>query len=636
VTASVWLISMPYGILERPSLALGSMQASLRRAGVACRTLYANLEFASRVGARVYNLIGNSDAKDLLGEWTFARAAFGTRAEDREAYHQDVYFDFLAHLGITQETLWKALDYLRDHADAFIDELARRLIAQGARVVGCSSTFQQHCASLALLRRLKELDASIITLMGGANCEGPMGLALKRNCPWVDYLASGESDLLIVDLIRAATEGGPLPEGVVGADLPVQAPRAKVRHLDELATPDYQDYFEALYHSGLYREIRPALAVETSRGCWWGEKHHCTFCGLNGSGMGFRSKSPQRALAEFAELSQRHRLRDFLVVDNILGMEAFRTILPPLAEQQPVYRMFVETKANLKRAQVEALARAGARWILPGLEGLHDALLRLMDKGTTGLTNLQTLKWCREFGLRVSWTILWGFPGEEDDWFGEMAEWIPSLEHLQPPAAICRIGYHRFSPYHTRAQDYGLRQVPCPAYARVYPFPAEDLDDLAYFFEDAPGFERREGPGLSRLRQHVTHWCKHFESAGLPCILSMLDRDQELEILDTRSCARRRRHLLTGPIRDVYLACDSSQTQQSLAAHLRLPLEQVGDLLEELLADRLLACQAGRYLALATGGSLPPLWQQCEFPGGSLAPQLDGLLQQPWLETVVP
>ncbi len=625
---------MPYGILERPSLALGSMQASLRRAGLACQTLYANLEFASRVGAHVYNLIGNSDAKDLLGEWTFARAAFGPRCEDTEAYHRDIYFDFFAHLGIGQEALWKSLAYLREHADPFIEELAQRLVSQGARVVGCSSTFQQHCASLALLRRLKELDPGIVTMMGGANCEGPMGLALKRNCPWVDYLASGESDLLIVDLIRAATEGGALPEGVVGREVPLQAPRARVPHLDELATPDYQDYFQELYRCGLYRAIRPALAVETSRGCWWGEKHHCTFCGLNGSGMGFRTKSPGRVLAEFAELSERHRLRDFLVVDNILGMEAFRTILPPLAEQQPVYRMFVETKANLKRTQVEALAQAGARWILPGLEGLHDELLRLMDKGTSALTNIQTLKWCREFGVRVSWSILWGFPNEQDDWYAEMSEWIPSLEHLQPPAALCRIGYHRFSPYHSRAQEFGLRQVPSPAYARVYPFPAEDLADLAYFFEDAPGSERWEGPGLAALRQQVADWSRRFDGNGLPPILSLQDRGDSLEILDTRQCAPRRRHRLEGLSREIYLACDASQTPQSLAAQLGGERELLGRLLEELLADRLMAHQNGRYLALATRGQLPPLWQHSEFPGGSLAPRPDDLWRQPWLETV--
>lgn len=625
---------MPYGILERPSLALGSMQASLRRAGSACNTVYANLEFASRVGSRPYSLIGQSDAKDLLGEWTFARAAFGSQEEDYEAYHREIYFEHFAHLGVSKPALWKSLAYLRDHAQAYVEELAGRLLSLGARVVGCTSTFQQHCASLALLRRLKELDPSVVTMMGGANCEGPMGVVLKRNCPWVDYLASGESDLLIVDLIQSIFQKEPPPYGVIGRELPAQAPRARVHQLDELATPDYQDYFDAFYQSGLHREIRPALAIETSRGCWWGEKHHCTFCGLNGSGMGFRSKKPERALAEFAELSERHRLRDFLVVDNILGMEAFRSLLPALAEASPSYRMFVETKANLKRKHIEALARAGAGWILPGLEGLHDQLLALMDKGTTGLTNLQTLKWCRELGIRVSWTVLWGFPGEEDDWHAETAEWVPSFEHLQPPAALCRMSYHRFSPYHTHAREFGLQQVPAPAYARVYPFPADDLQDLAYFFEDAPGAERLEGPGLSLLRQQLARWTTRFKSEGLPAILSLIDREEVVEILDTRTCATRLRHLLTGPVRRVYLACDSIQTPQSLASNLEVSLERVQESLKVLLGDRLVAYQNGRYLALATRGQLPALWCPSNFPGGTLTPRLEGLLDQTWLETV--
>ena len=36
---------------------------------------------------------------------------------------------------------------------------------------------------------------------------------------------------------------------------------------------------------------RPVDVVETSRGCWWGERSHCTFCGLNGMGMTYRSKN---------------------------------------------------------------------------------------------------------------------------------------------------------------------------------------------------------------------------------------------------------------------------------------------------------------------------------------------------------
>ena len=51
------------------------------------------------------------------------------------------------------------------------------------------------------------------------------------------------------------------------------------------------------------RDWQPSVFVETSRGCWWGERMHCTFCGLNGATMAYRSKSAPRALAELTHLA---------------------------------------------------------------------------------------------------------------------------------------------------------------------------------------------------------------------------------------------------------------------------------------------------------------------------------------------
>lgn len=49
-------------------------------------------------------------------------------------------------------------------------------------------------------------------------------------------------------------------------------------------------------------------------------KHHCTFCGLNGTAMRFRAKSPQRVLDELACLARRYRSFSFEAVDNILDI----------------------------------------------------------------------------------------------------------------------------------------------------------------------------------------------------------------------------------------------------------------------------------------------------------------------------
>ena len=71
--------------------------------------------------------------------------------------------------------------------------------------------------------------------------------------------------------------------------------------------PDYDDYYQLLAELGQTAQgLDRILLYEGSRGCWWGEKHHCTFCGLNAQSMKFRAKTPEQVLQEIALLSQRY------------------------------------------------------------------------------------------------------------------------------------------------------------------------------------------------------------------------------------------------------------------------------------------------------------------------------------------
>jgi radical SAM superfamily enzyme YgiQ (UPF0313 family) len=72
-----------------------------------------------------------------------------------------------------------------------------------------------------------------------------------------------------------------------------------------------------------------SLLFETSRGCWWGERSHCTFCGLNGSTINYRAMSPEKALRQFDELFKYYpRVSRFESVDNILPRKYLTTVLP--------------------------------------------------------------------------------------------------------------------------------------------------------------------------------------------------------------------------------------------------------------------------------------------------------------------
>jgi len=636
--ADVCLVHMPFAAVERPSLGLGLLQAILAREGLSATTLYANVRFADRIGFERYTVVDNTYPDSMVAEWTFAGAAFPGFEPDHARYFRGTGLVLESRVTPPGESLGRILWGVRAAAPAFVDETARAVLATGARIVGCTSTFQQHCASLALLRRVRELDPAVTTLLGGANCEAEMGAATHRAFPWVDFVVSGEADELIGPLCRAILAEGRdidaarVPYGALGpahrrAGIRGEPPRASVHALDGLPTPDFGDYFRALETSGLAGHVVPGLPVETSRGCWWGQKHHCTFCGLNGGNMQFRAKRPERAIAELDELAARHGVRQFLVVDNILDMRSFDSVLPRLAARAEPYRLFFETKANLRRTQVELLAACGARWIQPGLESLHDEVLRLMAKGTTGLINLQLLKWGQELGIRVYWNMLCDFPGEDDAWYAEMAPWLPLLFHLQPPAFTIPVRYDRFSPYHSRPDAYGIRLAPFWTYRYVYPLDGPDLADLAYFFEDGPGSVRRPGrdapprPGLEAVQAAVTDWRRHYYGAEPPVLNVAQDDGEALVLVDTRPAAVDGSHVLDGLARRVYRECDAARTPAAIAEALARepgpPVEPgaVAAALDDLAARRLVLARGGKILALATRG-VGTIPSYARYPGG--------------------
>jgi len=683
----VCLVTMPYASPTRPSMALGLLKAILAEGGVTASAAYANLWFAESVGLRRYSLCAsNLPIVFLAGEWTFAGAAFpdDPRRAERDAEYlrqiqaaSDGYPQVWS--GARGSELTADLLALRAAATAFVDEAARRVLATGARVIGCTSTFEQHVASLALLRRVRELDPGVITLLGGANCETVMGEATHRCFPWVDYVVSGEADGLVTELCRLAlTRGrdvpaGELPRGVLGpahretreAGQPGGAgarpaghrkprhklPRALFSDLDSLPTPRYEDYFSALAASKIGPNVRPGLPLESSRGCWWGAVHQCTFCGLNGTSLGYRSKSPGRVLAEVRELEDRYGVSDFEAVDNILDMAYHKTLLPELAADarrapadgprgqaagaQRDRRIFYEIKANISRAQVAALVDAGITWVQPGIESLHSEVLRLMDKGIQGWQNVQLLKWARELGLRLSWSVLWGFPGEKDDWYEDMAQWLPALTHLPPPAATPRVRFDRYSVYHERASQLGLILFPLGTLSLVYPAGPGDLDSLAYFFTTEPNSGPlriiatlneavTSNPGIRAVTQAVRDWAAAHRSGKLP-VLAMEDRAGVLEITDTRACARTPRQLLTGLARAVLLACDDAPRPARLAAivgreaGLAASADEIGAVVGRLLDDRLVLAMDDRLVSLVLTSPVPDrIPDYSEFPGGGL------------------
>ncbi|MFE6743374.1 RiPP maturation radical SAM C-methyltransferase [Streptomyces tubercidicus] len=516
----VLLVNMPWSPIDLPSLALGILRRSVdERTSGRADVLHANLEFTDWITRRTtftaddYQFYALSSYFMGCGDWVFSSALYDD-PEWRVA-------EFSASMrGKLREERLRMSKELHRVVPEFVQEIAERIVAAGPEVVGFTSTFQQNTAALAAVKYVKRLAPHIRTVMGGANCDAEQGAATHRNFPFLDFVVRGEGEAAFPQLLTALDEGGGL-SGVPGlchrdADGTSVANPMSTRPLPPatILPPDYSGYFERLSASVARNWVEPKLVVEGARGCWWGEKHHCTFCGLNGSFMQFRSKSPDTFYEEIMELARRHRVLDMYLVDNILDMGYLTTVLPRIIDSGYDLRMHIEIKANMRRTQLRTLAQAGMIYVQPGIESLNSRVLDLMDKGVSGCQNVRMLRDGAETGLSVSWNYLHGFPGESAADYEPVIAQIPALEHLDPPVDLsARIAIERFSPYFNRPElgFTGLR--PEEHYRFTYDLPESELLDLAYVFE-APERGITE-PTVTALNDALGAWKKHHTDSRL-------------------------------------------------------------------------------------------------------------------------
>jgi len=488
VPRSTCLVAMPWQAIESPSLPLGLLRTSCADAGLPRPDVYhGGLRWAEYLMAATEEAIGPAAYVDVaengmfhgIGDWVFTGVL-----------HDDPEFGvaILDEYEKTRPVDTGPARRMREYAAEFVELAAAEIMAGEPDTVGFSTTFMQNVPSLAVARRIKQLAPATTILFGGGNCDGAMGVGLHRTYPFVDHVVCGEGEEAFPLLLKVLDGDGRL------ADVPglcwwdgdrqvVNPARSHPLPPGRIPLPDFDDWFEYMAASPVRGYIEPKLILETARGCWWGQAHHCTFCGLNGSTMQFRSKAPDQVIEQLSHLVSRHQVLDVITVDNIIDSTYFTTVLPRIAELDWDLRVHYEVKSNLKPGEIDALRAAGVAHVQPGIESLVSPVLKLMDKGVTGVRNVRTLRDCESAQLTVSWNWLYGFPGENVEDYAAVLRQLPALSHLQPPSGAERILLERFSPYFNNPALGFPERTSAELYNHVYRLTEEQKSELVFMFD---------------------------------------------------------------------------------------------------------------------------------------------------------
>ncbi|HJT52686.1 MAG TPA: RiPP maturation radical SAM C-methyltransferase [Candidatus Angelobacter sp.] len=600
----VALVSMPSLSARHPSFQLALLKPLLEEAGIPAQQFSLFMYLGTQVGWRLAETLADV-WPCLVGEWIWSKSAFGEQANTEDdnffAAYAGLFETICDRAGCTLEDIRKLRDV---GAPEFIDFCINAVDWSRFGLIGFTVVFQQLVGSLALARALKQRYPNIPIIMGGASLEDDIADQIIRNCPQIDYVHCGDAEISFPEMIRRLY-GGRSMEGLPG--IMWRDAQGSIRYagrapnfmdMNRTPLPDFDEYFYARQASGYEQSdsVQELLVpFEAARGCWWGEKNHCTFCGLNRSGMEFRAKDPDKVLEQLEALSRRYGQFYFNAIDNIMAPEYVEKLFGRLAAANSDLCIHYEIRPNFSRSQLGRLRRSGMFSVQPGIESLSTNILKIMRKHSTGMRNVELIKWCTYYGINALYNILCRFPGETEEDYRLQCEIASKITHLQPPYAIVKARADRGSPMYTEPETQSISGlVPARCYQYIFP-KSFDLRRISYYFDHQMA-NTVDDNVYEELFGRVGAWQEGWNSANRP-FLKYRKAWHNIAIFDGRQP-----EVLSYSYHDdaaaLYEYCGEARTPRDISANFGNDA-WIQDALKDFVSKDLMLALDGRYLSLA-------------------------------------
>jgi ribosomal peptide maturation radical SAM protein 1 len=614
---SVLLMSLPWTTLTEPSLGLATLHAVLDKKGIPCRVWHLNLFMLTFLRADTYNAISNVFS---LNDFLFSGVIDPDLSHRQERWLRQKVKQLLgsklidAQLYGGQEGVVTQLLRLRQEViPDWLSSVAEEVANSEETLIGFTCMFDQTIPSLALAKLIKRQAPEKFIALGGYAVRNPTAEAIVRSFPWIDAVCDGEGDLVIEGLALASVGQLELDEvpGIVSRSSSNgvrRGPSPPPVSLDSLPTPNFNDFFKDVKTlSEVYSvdvEIQH-LPLENSRGCWWGAKHHCIFCGIKQEDLSFRSRSAGKVLDAMHTLSQTHGIASFRFSDYILPHQYYKTLLPELAALGKPYRIVSEMKANIDAERFGMLANAGFAEVQPGIESLNSSVLKKMSKGVSAIQNIYTLMLGKRHGIYIHYNLLYGFPDDEEPEYEALVHTLGYLKHLDPPATRVAVQITRYAPLQTEPHKFGIEAANCePSYELIF---SEgylkdvgfDLDDYCYYFDRTFVNSYRLQRLYEKIDNMVDSW--KIERCQREVYLKYARTGDKLKVYDSRNLPEKI-IALNEHASKILLLCSDIISLKDLSSQTKLDGEKFQEVLHDLEREGLIFREGDYAVSLVLPG----------------------------------
>ena len=579
---------MPWAIFNRPSVQIGALQAYLKKQFPADRidTHHPYLSAADAVGLDTYRTISENP---WAGEALYSSLLFPQAREQAKK----LFCREKRNLAGQVDTLSGQLE------KHFHNWLGGRGFSD-CDLLGLSICFSQLIPSLYAAGEIKKIYPNLPILFGGSTCTPAVGKSLLQTFSVIDYVLTGEGEQPLAALIQYLKGRAPFPDKNILKRKHIKKTAFSLqnheqKNLENLPTPDYDDYFLELKNRKL--SFIPELPIEFSRGCWWNK---CSFCNLNLQWCGYRYKHHEKVLAEVEFLADRHACLDFFFTDNALPLKEARAFFQKTTDTKTDLHFFAEIRAPKSSEECGIYQQGGLRSIQVGIEALSNSLLQRMRKGTTVIENIAAMKFAAAANICLDGNLILEFPGSTDR---EVQETLAVLEAVLPYRPLQGAGFFlgQGSPVSLQPKEFGILATTHHPNNRLL-FPKDILSGLDLLVKGYRGDRLAQKKRWLPVRRKITAWqtfhSKRFRT-DRPA-LSLRDGGTFLLLRRERPDLPTLHHRLKGLSRKIYLACEEPVAKKELLERFKtIKEEQLTAFLDDLGEKQLLYCEETHCLALA-------------------------------------
>ncbi len=295
------------------------------------------------------------------------------------------------------------------------EDIQARIRQEAPAVVATSAYTSTYPDAMEVMSTAKEVDPSIITIIGGVHPTFQYEEALNQGC--CDYVVRGEGEETLRELLSAIGQGLDV-SGVRGLaykdghKVVVTQKRAFIEDLDTLGAAwdllDWEDYSYFVIPGGKLG------SVSTSRGC----DHSCTFCSQQKFWeRSWRGRRPEAVVEEMEMLNRKYGVNVVLFPDEYPTRDSQRweRLLDLLIERNMGTYVLLETRPEdivRDRDILWKYRKAGVVHIYIGVEATNQETLDLIKKEVDVQIGVEAIRLIAEHGMISETSFILGFPHE--------------------------------------------------------------------------------------------------------------------------------------------------------------------------------------------------------------------------------